>query len=638
MFTDIVGYTRLMGSDEEKAVDMLSRNRSLHQSCIEKFNGTLIKEIGDGILASFSLASEAVRCAMDIQKECKEQGIPLKIGIHEGEMIFSGSDVIGDGVNIASRLLESTEDGCIAISATVYGDIKNKADLIAKFIGERTFKNVEEPVKVYHVVYEKTIQEYIRRESTDLNKPEKKSIIVLPFVNISTDPDQEYFSDGLTEEIITDLSHVHDLLVISRNSAMTFKGTKKNTREIGREVNVRYVLEGSVRKSGNNLRIIAQLIDAEKDVHLWAEKYTGTLEDVFDIQEKVSRSIAEALQIKLSTHEKEKMHQRPIDNAFAYDCFKRSYPEVSSMSKERIDYGLNLLQKGLKVTGDNAVIYAGMANAYFQYANIGFKAESNLAKGEEFLQKALNYDPDLPEAHFALGGLGILKDDGKAQDTIGHWARALKSSPDDPEIMIYLALLYSIVGQNEAAHLLVDKVARIDPINPMSDAVRGWVYFISGKYDLAVNPLFTAYELSPENAMHQFFKALILFYNHRASEAYDFIDDVVDESSTNIWTLMTLFIKYTIKNDKEKIASILTSEFVAQIQRDLQHSYHIATFYSYLEEKESALDWLENAVKRGFINFPLMINQDPFLENIRSEPRFKKLMVRAKQEWNNFKI
>ena len=170
---------------------------------------------------------------------------------------------------------------------------------------------------------------------------------------------------------------------------MTFKGTKKRIREIASDVNVRYVLEGSVRKAANNLRITAQLIDANNDAHIWAEKYSGTLDDVFDIQEKVSQSIADSLKIKLSSDEKEKIYQKPIDNAFAYDCYKRAFPEINSMSKERLDYGLNLLQKGLKITGENAVIYGGIALTYMMYANIGFEPEENITKAEEFLQKPL---------------------------------------------------------------------------------------------------------------------------------------------------------------------------------------------------------------------------------------------------------
>jgi TolB-like protein len=503
---------------------------------------------------------------------------------------------------------------------------------------------------IFSWIYEKSSNGFVRTDSIDEISRDKEtdsssvdsnipdnSIIVLPFENISSDPDQEYFSDGLTEEIITDLSFIDDLLVISRSSAMTFKGNRKPIKEITNEVGVRYALEGSVRKAGDNIRIVAQLIDGTNDSHIWAEKYSGTLEDIFDIQEKVSRSIAGVMKIKLSSREKAKIDQRPIDNAFAYDCLKRAYPEISSMSKERIDYGLNLLQKGFEVTGENAVIYAGMANAYMQYVNNGYETEKNIAKTEEFLEKALSLDPELPEALFALGGIILFKEQN-IKHTLDLWKRAHLSSPEDPEIMIYLALVYAIIGQNEAAYKLVEKISIIDPINPMCDAVNGWVNFFSGRYEKAIDPLFAAYNLTPDSVMHQFFKALILLYNDRADEAYHFINETVDESINNVWTRLTVLMKYAIKKDKEKVASLMKPDVVAQIQSDLQNSFHTATFYALLDEKEEALKWLEIAVDGGFINYPLLNEQDVLLEIIRKEEGFISLMKRVKKEWENNQI
>ncbi len=264
---------------------------------------------------------------------------------------------------------------------------------------------------------------------------QEKSIIVLPFENMSPDPDQEYFSDGLTEEIITDLSHIHDLLVISRSSAMTFKGMKKKIREIASDVNVRYVLEGSVRKSGNNLRITAQLIDGVNDTHLWAEKYTGTLDNIFDIQEKVSESIVNALKIKISPEEETKIHERPIDNVLAYDCYLRAYREIMSFSKKRLELALNLLQKGIEIIGENAVIYSGIAFTYFQYANLGIEQEKNIEKAEEWVTKALDIDSESAEAYFVSACINLTFN-GEALKAIDHFQRANSIKPDNPEIMI----------------------------------------------------------------------------------------------------------------------------------------------------------------------------------------------------------
>jgi TolB-like protein len=464
----------------------------------------------------------------------------------------------------------------------------------------------------------------------------EKSIIVLPFENISSDTEQEYFSDGLTEEIITDLSQISDLLVISRSSAMTFKGTKKTIPEIAQKVNVRYVLEGSVRKAGSSLRITAQLIDSFTDTHIWTEKYNGILDDVFDIQEKVSWSIADALKIKLSSKEKEKIHERPIDNVFAYDCYKRAYPEMVSMSKERLEHGLALLQKGLDVTGENAVIYAGMAFGYFQYANLGIEHEGNIKKAEVFIQKALSLENNLAEALFVIGLISVIN--GEMVKGIDYMSRAHANKPEDAEIMGWLSLGYSLIGKIDPGKLLINKCFIIDPINPWNDSIKGWNHFFDGKFDLATNPLLAAYDLTPDSFMNQFWKSLILFYNNRADEAYDFICTSVEEPATNIWSQGTIFLKYVIKRDKDKLALLLTPDFVKVIQMDLQYSYHFATFYSYLGEKEKSLEFLENAINRGFINYPLLAEHDPYLENIRGEERFKRLIKRVKHAWEKFKV
>ena len=464
----------------------------------------------------------------------------------------------------------------------------------------------------------------------------EKSIIVLPFENMSSDPEQEYFSDGLTEEIITDLSYIHDLLVISRSSAMTFKGTKKKIGEIAKEVNVHYVLEGSVRKAGNNLRITAQLIDGINDSHIWAEKYTGTLEDIFDIQEKVSNSIAGALKLKLSSQEESKIMKRPIENVFAYDCYKRAYPEIMFMTKERLEHGLNLLQKGLDIAGENALIYAGISFAYWQYVNLGFEHEKNIKKAEEFLEKALDLDHELPEAHAIKGLICVLN--GDLKKAVKHVAKAYSGKPEDPEILVWLSLGYSAIGKIVEGRSLVDKLIKIDPINPLNDSAAGWNYFFGGRFDLALDPLISAYNLTPGSAMNQFFKALILFYNDRADETFKFVCEFVEEPGRDMWAQLTIFLKYIIIKEKNKLNSLLTPDFIKTITIDPQNSYHIATFYSYAEDKEKSFEYLENAVNRGFINYPLISEIDPFLENIRGEKRFKKLMERVKYEWENFEV
>ncbi|MFQ5754302.1 MAG: FlgO family outer membrane protein, partial [bacterium] len=243
----------------------------------------------------------------------------------------------------------------------------NLEQIVSKFLEK-------DPAMRYQSMKE-VLEELTRPLAVSKTEKKEKSIIVLPFENISPDPEQEYFSDGLTEEIITDLSQIHDIMVISRSSAMTFKGTKKKINEIAREVNVQYVLEGSVRKAGNKLRITAQLIDATTDVHLWAEKYSGTLDDVFDIQEKVSLSIVDALKLKLTPEENKKIAERPIDNIQAYECYFRARAEMLKLTEDGLKQALRDLDMGLEIVGENVLLYYGMAEVYLQHYEYGVKAD-----------------------------------------------------------------------------------------------------------------------------------------------------------------------------------------------------------------------------------------------------------------------
>jgi TolB-like protein/lipoprotein NlpI len=465
---------------------------------------------------------------------------------------------------------------------------------------------------------------------------QEKSIIVLPFENISPDPDQEYFSDGLTDEVISDLTHIPDLLIISRSSAMTFKGSRNTIKEIADKVNVRYVLEGSVRKSNDNLKISAKLIDSVNDSHIWAEKYSGKLEDVFDIQEKVSESIVNALKIKLSSTEIKKIQERPIENVLAYDCYRRAYPRIMSYNVDSIKLGLNLLQKGIDIGGENALIYAGMAFAYFQFVNAGIDREENIKKAEMFVQKAFKMNSELAEAHFVMALINSLS--AKPDRAIDNIITAYACKPGDAEIMIWLALAYTFIGRSDDAKLIINQCVKTDPFNPMIDSLIGRNHFYNGRFDLAVDPLVAAYNMNPESEMNKFWKSLVLFYNKRAGEAYKFINKYINEPATDSWTHLSIFLKYVIEGQKDKLLLTMNSDFVRIHQLDPQSSYLISALYSFLGEKEESLKWLEISIRGGFINYPFINEFDPFLENIRAEDRFRKLMQRVKQIWESYEV
>ena len=364
MFTDIVGYTSLMGSNEDRAFEVLRNNRELHQQLIKKFNGSLIKEMGDGMLISFPLASDAVRCAVELQKRCKADKIPLKIGIHQGEMVFEGDDVLGDGVNVASRIQENSPEGKINISGNVYDAVKNKAEIITRFSGNRKFKNITETIKVYEVLSEeeynpeskgrdkpKTKHVYYAlgsiialliialiiwgllpgRLSSRINK--EKSIAVMPFDNESSDEENIYFVNGMMEDVRNNLSKVGDLRVISKTSTEKYRESNQSISEIARELDVNFVLEGTVTKIGNKVKIHAQLIDAETDDHIWVDTYNRALNDVFKVQSEIAQIIARELYTTISPETKQIIETPLTRNMNAYQIYyqARQYQEMYLM-------------------------------------------------------------------------------------------------------------------------------------------------------------------------------------------------------------------------------------------------------------------------------------------------------------------
>ena len=307
MFTDIVGYTALMGEDEKAAFKLLEYNRNLHKSVVQEFNGKCLKEMGDGMLLSFDSASDAVLCARKIQETYLNEATAtsLKIGIHVGEVVFTSEDVFGDGVNIASRIESLTPAGSIYLSESVYRNIENKKEIFTDFVGEKTLKNVKYPVKIYKIRMEEHINPKVLENPMTIAKSHsEKSIAVLPFVNMSSDPEQEYFCDGIAEEIINTLTHISQLKVIARTSAFAFKNQNVDVRIIGNKLGVNYLLEGSVRKVGAKLRIMAQLIKLADGTHMYSERFDRELSDIFEIQDEISLSIVDKLKIKLLKEEK----------------------------------------------------------------------------------------------------------------------------------------------------------------------------------------------------------------------------------------------------------------------------------------------------------------------------------------------
>jgi adenylate cyclase len=481
---DVAGYSRLMGADEEGTLERLKAlRRELVDPKIAEHHGRIVKTTGDGLLVEFASVVDAVRCALAMQQAMPERNtgvaadsrIELRIGINLGDVIVEGDDLYGDGVNIAARLEGLAEAGGICISEDAFRQVRGKIAAEFTDIGEQALKNIVRPVRAYRVVTASTSAP--TPASPGLALPDKPSIAVLPFANMSGDPEQEYFADGMVEEIITALARIRWLFVIARNSSFTYKGQAIDVKQVGRELGVRYVLEGSVRKGGNRARITAQLIDALNGTHLWADRFDGSLEDVFDLQDKVAISVAGVIEPTLRQTEIERARRKRPDSLDAYDLYLRALPYAFAAMPEDADEALALLGKAIELEPDFGAAHAIIACCHEQrYLRGGLQEETRIAAlrharqaiaaggddasalatagfviavaGHDFETALTAFDRSFALSSslaFALGFSSIVRA-WKGDDAIAveHGNRALRLRPFDPVIYLpYGGLAYA---------------------------------------------------------------------------------------------------------------------------------------------------------------------------------------------------
>ena len=401
---DVRGYSRLMSQDEVGTIQTLNTHREVISNSVQQFQGRVVDSPGDNILAEFSSVSHALNCAVLIQKDLAERNTDVpsarkmewRIGINLGEVLEEEGRIYGDGVNIAARIESLAQAGGICISGTVYDQVKNKLGLEYDSLGEQTVKNIPEPVRVYKVLFhpgtaapEKAASQPAK---TELSQSEKPAIAVLPFDNMSNDPEQEYFSDGMTEEIITRLSKFAGFSVIARNSTFFYKGKQIKIRQVAEELNARYVVEGSVRKAGNMVRITVQLIDATTENHLWAETYDREFSDIFTVQDEIAQQIVSALGgagggIHLA--EQARVRRIPTDNLTAYDCYMRGYGYVLKTTKEDFAKAQEMFERAIELDPEFALAYMGLGMKYYLEHFFSDAGPQALERSLEFLKNRI---------------------------------------------------------------------------------------------------------------------------------------------------------------------------------------------------------------------------------------------------------
>jgi TolB-like protein/class 3 adenylate cyclase/Tfp pilus assembly protein PilF len=469
---DIAGYSRLMGADEEGTLRQLKAHRKeLVDPKITEHRGRIVKTTGDGMLVEFVSVVDAVRCAVDIQRGMAERNaevpsderIEFRIGINVGDIIFDGDDIFGDGVNVAARLEALADPGGIMVSGVVHDQVCDKLSFGFENLGEQAVKNIVRPVGVHRVKLAEQVAP--GKSATAAGKMERTasdrpSLAVLPFANMSGDAEQEYFADGITEDIITALSKLRWFFVVARNSSFTYKGKAVDVKRIARELGVRYVLEGSVRKSGNRVRITAQLIDAATGNHIWAERYDGELSDIFDLQDQVTARVVGAIAPKLEQVEIERAKRKPTDSLDAYDHYLRGMANLHQWTKESSDEALRQFRRAIELD-------PGFASAY------------GMAAWGFVLRKANRWmaDPaqEIAEAARLARGSAILN-------------RALALNPNHAGALINSGWTKAFLGEPDMAIKHVTDAMRLSPLDPMSFRTLGAValaHFVAGRYDEA---------------------------------------------------------------------------------------------------------------------------------------------------------
>ena len=464
--------------------------------------------------------------------------------------------------------------------------------------------------------------------------PELPSIAVLPFANMSADPEQEYFSDGLTAEIIADLSQIHGLKVISRTSVMQLKNTAKDVKTIGRELGVRYVLEGSVRKADTNLRITAQLIDARTDAHLWANKYDGTLDDVFAIQERLSRTIVDALKVTLTPREERRLAERPIEHPKAHECYLQATQEIYRLSEASLERALQLSQNGLDLIGENELLRATKGEAYVVQVLFGIKLDdAYVDRAQECADRVLDENP-----HSRVGvrlQAMIHYQRGERAAAARLFREVLADDPNDINALTWLISLYVRAGKASLARPLAEHLLDIDPLTPLNHGWPGMCDYLEGRgEETLLIASRRVYELAPDSPYGLFNYAWTLGLSHRTQEAVALFEQLSQAAPQHGLGRAAKFLRAALLQDRRALLGAVTPEFTRWAQQDDGPSMYMAEGFSMIRETDKALEWVENMVRLGGINYPLLSELDPYLHHVRQDPRFQRLLQHVKTDWD----
>jgi TolB-like protein/tetratricopeptide (TPR) repeat protein len=557
---DVAGYSRLMGADEEGTLERLKAlRRDLVDPRIDEHHGRIVKTTGDGLLVEFASVVDAVRCAVEVQRAMPERNIEvavdnrieLRIGINLGDVIVEGDDLYGDGVNIAARIEALADAGGVLVSNTVHDHVRDRLPFVFEDLGEQQVKNIARPLRVYRV-RDAAAKSQVTPSAPPL--PDKPSIAVLPFANMSGDPEQEYFVDGMVEEIITALSRIRWLFVIARNSSFSYKGQSPDVKQVGRELGVRYVLEGSVRKGGNRVRITAQLIEAETGAHLWADRFDGPLGEVFELQDKIAVSVAGIIEPALQAAEMRRTAARPTADLSAYDLYLRALATIWPVTKERLFEALRLLEQAIAIDPRYGPALSWATICHLRLVGDGWAEapETNRRKAIDLARQALQAGGDDPgilaNAALVLGQFG--EDIGAM---IGLVDRALTLNPSFARGWYLSGVIRSFAGEHDLAIEHIATSLRLSPRERMGQplSVMGLAYFFKRQFDEAAANLLLAIQDNPGSTNPYRYLAACYAHMGRLDEART----VVAKLRANTPLVMPSDLPYRNRKDRELLLS-----------------------------------------------------------------------------------
>jgi TolB-like protein/Tfp pilus assembly protein PilF len=621
MFTDMVGYTAMTQSNESMAIEALNEHHLLLKPFFPRFHGREVKAIGDSLLAEFDSALDALRCAIDIQSYLHDHNasssegwkIKLRIGIHLGDVVHQSGDTFGDAVNIASRIEPVAEPEGVCISEQVYYQVQNKSPYPLVKLPSRGLKNVRSQIEIYKVVmpWEGTV--------AAMDRTEKNRIVVLPLVNISSDQKDEFFADGMTDELIGTLSKIRGLKVVARTSAMRYKGEKKTANEIGRELHVSSLLEGSVRKDGNMVRISLQLVDTASEEQLWTDKYDRELQNIFSLQSEIAERVAGSLEVKLRDTEPSLLAKRQTEDIGAYTLYLRGRYHWNSRSEEGLNKAVKCFEEAIARDPSYALAHAGLADCYSMLGLYGFRRPSSMYPlAKESIARALSIDDTLAEAHASMGEVMMqyYYDWKRARTELD---QALKLNPNYATAHLWKSTYHLTQGSLDGAFAELNAARELDPLSMINETELGKTFYYARRYEEAIEQYNRSMEIDPNFALAHKGLSEVYAKQSRFDRALEEIEKAIELSKRSIFILDDLGYIYALsgrKSEAEKVLDeleMLSTEFYVP-------PYGRAAIYAGLGDADRAMEWLGRAYEER--SFLAWIKLDPVFDGLREDKRF----------------